>query len=589
MQHLNDPRQITLFDPWAQRFSSQQYATLRAGWEGLFHDVLLELMPAEELAEQFHPDIGRPTKELYAVAGLVFLKEFHNWTEETAVRAYNFYSDVQYALNITGRDTNLSLRSLQRYLALFRELGLAGKVFDAVTQALIEHLELDVSQQRLDSTHVYSNMAMLGRTALMVRAVRRLLTQVLRHHRGRYEALALDLRTRYAKKGGSLPFGWYGGKATAEQRRQARQQVAEDMYVILKFYDGEGAIMDMDTYKQLLRVFMEHCEIIEDAVTVRPRSDSRALQSLSDPDATYDGHKGRGHQAQLSETCSDNNDVQLVTDVQPETAADTDEAALPEVVERLKEKNRKPDELLADTNYGSDGNVMHCAANGVELVAPVKGRRPDNQDALHALDFDIDETTGTVQRCPAGHVPVSTSYSPKQDEHYALFARATCEACPHFGRCPIYKHKKKHYRLKYSPKTLRLEQRRRQEDTPAFKDRYRKRAGVEGLMSALKRRHGFGRLRVRGSPAVAMALYLKTAGHNLLQAARGLRQRRKAQAKAAQSANSVHSGPCLVRFALREGLQRRARAIANALWPRQPSELPRPHTPTLLRQTLLAG
>lgn len=588
MRNLHDPEQTLLFDPWALVFSDRLYARVRSGWQGLFHDVLLRLMPAEELAEQFHPELGRPTKELYSVAALIFLKEFNDWTEEQAVEAYCFRSDVQYALNIARGDGELSLRTLERYIKLFRELGLARRVFEVVTQALVDHLELDVSRQRLDSTHVYSNMAMVGRTSLMVKAVQRLLTQVRRHHRERYEALSEELRDRYAPNSPSSPFGWARAKNNADQRRRLRQQVADDMYFVLKFYDGDEAITNKDTYKQLLRVFEEHCEVIEDAVTVRPKSDPRALQSLSDLDATYDGHKGRGYQAQVSETCSQNNEVQLITDVLPQTAADSDSAALPEVVERLQNNGHKPEELLADTHYGSDENVQDCAGKGIELVAPVKKRHEGNEDALTALDFAIDETTREVQRCPAGNTPSHTGYSEKRDEGYALFERATCEGCPNFGRCLVYKHNK-HYRLKYSNKTLRLETRRREQETPAFKERYRKRAGVEGLMSALKRGRGFGRLRVRGRPAVSMALYLKAAGHNLLQAARCVRERCKDPSNGPQPGQNVYADQLSVRFGFMAVVHRLSQAIASVLFPLQRREPLTPHAPTRLRETLLAG
>ena len=76
------------------------------------------------------------------------------------------------------------------------------------------------------------------------------------------------------------------------------------------------------------------------------------------------------------------------------------------------------------------------------------------------------------------------------------------------------------YRMQYTAKSQRLERRRRAQETPEFKKQYRKRAGVEGLMSALKRGYGFGRLRVRGMAAVRMELYLKAAGYNLKQAAK---------------------------------------------------------------------
>ena len=44
------------------------------------------------------------------------------------------------------------------------------------------------------------------------------------------------------------------------------------------------------------------------------------IQNSSDSDATYDGHKGTGYQAQISETCGDTNDVQLITGVAVEPA-----------------------------------------------------------------------------------------------------------------------------------------------------------------------------------------------------------------------------------------------------------------------------
>jgi len=588
MQNLKDTRQIPLFDSWAQAFSARLYEKLRTGWQGLFHDVLLELMPAEELAQKFHPNLGRPTKELYSVAGLIFLKNCNDWTDEQAVEAYCFHRDVQYALDISGAQAEISLRSLERYNRLFRELQLAEIVFDDVTQALIQHLELELSQQRLDSTHVYSNMAMYGRTTLMVKALERLLTQVLRHHAERYESLPGPLRKRYAKSNGASPFGWSRAKNTTEERRRLRQQVAEDMYFVLEFFDGEQAITNKDTYKQLLRVFTEHCQVIEDDVQVRPKSDSRALQSLSDPDATYDGHKGRGYQAQLSETCSESNDVQLITDILPQTAADLDSEALPEMVQRLQDKQRKPEELLADAAYGSDANVQHCAAQGVQLLAPAKRRHESNRNAMTALDFERNPSTHEVIRCPAGHTPCATHYSAKNDEGFALFARTACEACPHLDRCLVHPFRNQ-FRLKYSKKSLRLDLRRREQETPAFKERYRKRAGVEGLMSAFKRGRGAGHLRVRGQPAVTMALCLKAAGYNLMQAARCVRQR----AKNPSNGSFPGQGLYFRRFSFRKGavaaLQGLLKAIPSILLQRQRRERLRPYALTVLREALLAG
>ena len=534
MQNLNNPAQMTLFDPWSQRFSPRLYEKLCAGWQGLFHETLLSLMPAEELAKHFHPQWGRPTKELYSVAGLIFLKACNNWTMEQAVDAYCFRLDVQYALNVSGNDAELSLRSLERYTQLFRDMDLANQVFDTVTKTLIGRMELNLSEQRLDSTHVYSNMAMIGRTSLMVQAVKRLLTQVRRHHRERYDALPDDFRTRYEDTGTGAPFGWGRSKADTEGRRRIRQQVADDMHFVLAFYDSEASITHKDTYKQLLRVFEEHCELIEETVQVRPKSDSRSLQSLTDLDVTYDGHKGRGFKAQVVETCSDENPHQLITDVLPQTAADSDSAALAEMVERLEDKDRKPDTLLTDTAYGSDENTERCADKDVELVAPAQKRSEKNRDKLTAVDFEIDDATNEVTRCPEGHTPRVAHFDPKSGEGFALFASTACTTCARLANCLVHPYRDD-YRLKYSERSQRLDRRRRDQETPEFQTRYRKRAGVEGLMSALKRGYGFGRLRVRGMTAVRMELYLKAAGYNLKQAAKWMRGQAKQGGQRAQS------------------------------------------------------
>ena len=363
-----------------------------------------------------------------------------------------------------------------------------------------------------------------------------------------------------------------------------RQQVAEDMHFVLAFYDDEHAITNKDTYKQLQQVFEEHCQVVEDAVTVRPKSGARALQSLSDPDATYDGHKGRGHQAQLSETCSDNNDVQLITDVWPQTAADTDSEALPEIVQRLEDKQRKPEVLLADGGYGSDGNVQHCATKDIELVAPAKRRQEGNRDVLTALDCQMDDTTMEVTRCPADHKPYATHYNADTGEGYAMFRRETCQTCPLLERCLVFQDRNQ-YKLKYSDKTLRLDTRRRAQELPEFKERYRVRSGVEGLMSALKRGYGFGRLRIRGQSAVIMTLYLKAAGYNLMQAARWAREQHKTTAEPPKAKKEALLALFLLRHAPNSDRQHLASAIGATM------DFLRSTTPATDQwgQTVLAG
>ena len=73
---------------------------LLAGWQGVFRAVVLKLLPVKELSQHFSADLGCPTKELYSMAGLVFLADFFGWTATGAADACMMRAEVQFALNI---------------------------------------------------------------------------------------------------------------------------------------------------------------------------------------------------------------------------------------------------------------------------------------------------------------------------------------------------------------------------------------------------------------------------------------------------------------------------------------------------------
>ncbi|MDB5386445.1 MAG: hypothetical protein JWM11_2091 [Planctomycetaceae bacterium] len=116
MRYMENPDQGTLFNVFRDILSPVAFNRLQQGWEQLFRLAILKLMPADKFARHFHPILGRPTKELYSMAGLIFIMEFRNWTQEEAVEAYSFHANIQYALNLDPEGQSLCERTLQRYL-----------------------------------------------------------------------------------------------------------------------------------------------------------------------------------------------------------------------------------------------------------------------------------------------------------------------------------------------------------------------------------------------------------------------------------------------------------------------------------------
>jgi hypothetical protein len=273
-------------------------------------------MPVDSLAGYFHPVLGRPTKELYSIAGLVLIKEFMNWTNERAADSYMFDLSIQYALNLEPDNQSMCERTLERYCKLFRDNDMARQIMSDVTGRLVKVLELDVSQQRLDSTHVSSNMANFGRTRLMGVAIKGFLEYLKKRSPRLYDKLPEAIQTRYAPSRNQL----FGGWKKDDDWTGHRHTVAEEMHGIIVQFASHETIAKSKPYQMLKQVFDQQCDVREEKVQVRSSPGGNIITNPSDPDATLDGHKGSGFQIQLSETCRDKNDVQLIVSAIPEQA-----------------------------------------------------------------------------------------------------------------------------------------------------------------------------------------------------------------------------------------------------------------------------
>ncbi len=359
MRYAVDPRQEPLFDTAETMFSAMALGYMREDWPGLFRSQILHLMPVGKLAEHFDPSMGCPTKELYSMAGAIFLKEFFDLTIEQAVRRYVTDGLWHYALNVVPTTASMSHATVERYMKLFVADDLAAEVFHVVTSALIECLELDVSRQRLDSTHVFSDMATFGRTRLMGVTIKRFLTQLKRHHGELYASLAESFRERYAPSQAKL-FADFNG-----DRKQLRQTVAEDLLELVNRFSDNESVANRRSFQAVGRALEEQCTVNEEktAVTLKAKTGGDVMQNPSDAEATYDGHKGAGYQAQIAESCSPANEVQLITGVDVEPAHESDQDAAGPMLDQLEGHGRQPDVMYADTGYGH--HVLIPAVPGV--------------------------------------------------------------------------------------------------------------------------------------------------------------------------------------------------------------------------------
>jgi hypothetical protein len=533
--HVKDHKQYDMFNPF-EHLGPKRLALLESSWAHLFREEILHKLPAEKLFPVYSDLTGRRTKELYAMLGLVLLQQMEDLTDEETVRQFAFNIMWQYALNVTDAtdfSSYVSPRTLWAMRDIVGRLGLEQAIFGNITDTLRKLFDLDPSKQRLDSVHIFSNMAHLGRVRLFVKTIQKFLVNLKRHHAELYQSLG-EVTLRYDERND----GRFAVKPSESSR--TLQEVGSDCFLLIERFKNHEAVVAMTSYQLLLRLFNEQC-VVENGdngatVTIKPNKDvpSNSLQSPSDPDAGYSGHKGKGYQMQVMETYSpDKSQPDLITHINVEAAHESDAQAVLPAIDSTAKRELSPSELLADSLYGGDDNVEKAKELGVEVVSPAMGAQ---SHAISLADFRFSESDEMLS-CPMGQAPQRTKTG-KHGGKIVHFDKALCDMCPRQSDCPV-KRVKQSATISYDAKALRLARRRAKEKTEAFHQAYRYRAGIEATMSDLARLTGIKQLRVRGMTQVRVAATLKATGLNILRstAFRIRKKRRYTGRNGAGSAN----------------------------------------------------
>ena len=548
---------------------------LQASWAETFRAHALPLIDEEQFAPLYCDDNGRPNQPVATVLGVLLLKEMFALTDAEALEQLEFSLLWQHALELTPDEAHLAQKTLHNFRARLLAHDRGRQAFEATTDGILQALGTKVTRQRLDSTHVISNIAVLSRLGLLCETLRHFLKTLAAEHPRLYGRVSKRLRERYLKEDGSATAYQDAPSGTGKRRLPV---CARDLYRLHQLCAGTAA-EGLESYALLQRLLAEQCEVIADkqhpstedddageggvpvALKAPEHVGSDSLQSPYDAEATYNGRKGKGYEVQIAETCVEADDdkadddktdddktdddktdndktdtVNMITHVAVTDACASDEHATMPVLEALDERGQRPDELVADTAFGSGDNAINAERLGTELVSPVKGPQVDVEerpDTVTKADFLVEARLRDPAICPAGHLAREQTSCEKKHQVALTFEREACETCALFPLCPVRRNQDGDgYAVTVDLKAANLERRRRALASGAFRERYRIRAGIEATVSELKRRHGLGALRVRGRWRVELAVYLKALACNIKRMVRALTPKPEAIAPA---------------------------------------------------------
>jgi len=232
-------------------------ARLEKSWAHPFRTRILPLINEELFRACFHTTDGRPNKSIRLLTGLHLLKEWEDLTDAQVLDQLEYNLQWHYALGVEPGSAHICQKTLHTYRANLMKNERAQEMFEAITHGLAETDGLDLGRQRLDSTHVISNIALLTRLGLFVETVTHFMQELRREYPEKLDDLEHGYVKRYLEREG------YFADAKREQARRRLPAVALDVCRLVRAFEQDKAVCALESYQLLVRLFEEQCEVVE--------------------------------------------------------------------------------------------------------------------------------------------------------------------------------------------------------------------------------------------------------------------------------------------------------------------------------------
>jgi transposase len=354
-------------------------------------------------------------------------------------------------------------------------------------------------QQRTDATHVLAAIRSLNRLECLGETLAHTLHQLL------WDAPAWARAT--------IPAAWwdrYGPRFdqfrlpnTVAEREALALELGSDGRQLLAWTQADATpeVVRQHPAVQLLRqVWIQQFYAEEAPLRLRTEKDlppaAQLIGSPYDPDARVSTKRSttwNGYKVHLSETC-DADGPNLITDVQTTPATTSDVEITSRIHAALAARKLLPAEHFVDSAYPDAETLLESQTQGIDLVGPV--HRDTSWQAQAGQGYDLTCFTidwqAKAARCPQGQASRSWVSTHDQDGNAVIqiqFDRDTCSTCGERASCTRAASGPRVLKLRPQAQYEALQAARAYQETEEFKQRYQRRAGIEGTIS--QGTHGF--------------------------------------------------------------------------------------------------
>lgn len=446
-------------------------------FHGRFAELLPVLVKDEDFAHWYAVGKGRPSVPPSLVAGAFLLALREGCSDREAEQRMRFDLRWKWALGLGVGDHGCDHTTI----CVFRGRLLAheeeGRLFSEIVKRAVDAEILPKrAVQVMDSSPMLGAAAVQDTYKLLRTALHKL---VKAHAKGLPDALRPRLK-RYLKTG-KPEIDWEDRAA----RKRELNQLVQDAELALSELPAEDEGPVAQTARELLRRVAKQ-DVEEDGeggVRIRQGVAKDRVVSTADSDMRH-GHKssaGRWDGYKKHLTVEPQTELITAVEVSAANTADADQAL--RLLEQQGGVGLEPAEVIADHAYAPGKLRAQAGERGTIMVT--KAAALPETGYLHKSEFTIDLQAGTVT-CP-GDQQARFRFQPGHSTE-AVFAAATCAACPLYQRCVKIPGKGRTITINAYEDQLQAASQRREE--PDFPELMRKRPTVERKQAHWNRRGG---------------------------------------------------------------------------------------------------
>jgi hypothetical protein len=396
--------QLNLFTSPKSLFSGKSLSLYedKAAWHNQFRQQVTMRIDENIFRPLYCENNGTPNAPVRILIAMMVLKEAEGLSDQKLFENCRFNMLTRSAIGLLNADDVVPTEStyylFRKRIHDYAKAGnenLFEAVFAQITKNQCVEFEVSGKRIRMDSKLLGSNIAWLSRYELIHETLRLFYKHVKQS--GELGKATKEKLDHLLKMDGNKVVY----TCSHEEVKTRVQELGELIYSILPLFSSSTGT----PYQTLQRVFNEQYKVDENKVVVARAKEEISAQSVQSPHDTdchfrnKDGNKMKGYSSNVTESCDDDKDLNLISHVNVRKASTSDVEFLQDDIKKSQEVfPDKIEAVHADGAYHSPGNQDFCKNNKINLylhaIQGAKGRYQFNfleNGELSVLDTDTNE------------------------------------------------------------------------------------------------------------------------------------------------------------------------------------------------------